>query len=714
MSPFEVALGLLRNLVAVTLCIVSIGLIRAAFWKRNQIIPGWLLGVLFAGAAFVGLLFPVAYSPGVIRDFRNSLIALSAFYGGFPAGIVSACLAGGYRLYLGGGGALGGILGLFSSAVVGHFFRNLPPASDSRQSFWRLFLLGIFVFAITFMWSWTLPKEQVIKAVGTFFFPELIAYPLVTALFGILYQLETDRQRSMDRFRAVFKESPLGILVLSTSNLRIIDVNPAFCRMIGYTAAELLKCRIADIVHPTHREEAERFTPNEPPIDPQEFKGERRFLKKTGEGVWLNVAAAEIRDQDSRLHYAIAVIEDITDRKRAEEALQQYLRRLQILHKSDQAILKAQSTETIIHESLRYVREMIPCQRTSVMLFDMEARTARIIRAEISRTSRIKEGSVISLDGFSEVEGLLKGIPLAVQDLSALSETTGLLDTLRKEGTRSYLMIPLVVHDRLIGTLNLGAEAPGAFDPEKMEIAGEVANSLAVAVHNTQLVEETMRHREELKRMSALILQAQEAERKRISIELHDEMGQAMTGISLNLAVIERSIRDGTDHLLMERLAETRLLADRATDQIRDMSFHLRPSILDDLGLEPALRWYIGRFAKRMNLQARFEAVACEGALSPETKTVLYRVVQEALNNVAKHADARRIGVRLSCNDHLSTLVIEDDGRGFDAAGLSSGLGLIGIRERIDFLNGTFRVESLPNCGTRLVVSVPMETGDSE
>jgi len=90
MSPFDVAFGLMKNLVAGTLSITFIGLIRASFWKRSKIIPGWLLGLLFAGAAFVGLLFPIAYSPGVLRDFRNILIALASFYGGHQSGLVAA------------------------------------------------------------------------------------------------------------------------------------------------------------------------------------------------------------------------------------------------------------------------------------------------------------------------------------------------------------------------------------------------------------------------------------------------------------------------------------------------------------------------------------------------------------------------------------------------------------------------------------------------
>ena len=281
MSPFDVAFGLMKNLVAGTLSITFIGLIRAAFWKRSKIVPAWLLGLLFAGAAFVGLLFPVAYSPGVLRDFRNILIALASFYGGLQSGLVAAGIAGTYRLYLGGGGALGGVLGLFTSAVAGAFLYKKLSAKSLQASFRRLLILGLVIFAITFLWSWTLPKEQVFKAIQTFFIPEFIFYPLVTALFGALYQLETDRQTSMEQFRAVFQESQVGIIITSIAENRIIDSNPALCSMLGYKRQELLNLTLFNILHPDHAPEIERLLQMDEESSPQGFKVERQFIKKT-------------------------------------------------------------------------------------------------------------------------------------------------------------------------------------------------------------------------------------------------------------------------------------------------------------------------------------------------------------------------------------------------------------------------------------------------
>ncbi len=657
------------------------------------------------------MLFPVIYSPGVLRDFRNSVIALASFYGGIRVGIVAAGLAGLFRFYLGGGGTFGGIMGLISSAVLGALFHEMSLFRKPKASFWRLPLLGASVFLITFLWSWTLPREQVWAAIQTFFLPELLAYPLVTSLFGSLYQLETDRQSSMEHFRAVFSESPFGILIVDTTAFRIIDVNPAFCEMLGYRRSELLTLTLADIVHPDHHPESASMADERRAIL-RDFRAERKFRRKSGDVVWMDMAATEIREHAGQAA-CIVVLEDITQRKTAEEAQQRYLQRLEILHQTDQAILKAQSTEKTIQESLRYVREMIPCQQASVMLFDANAKQTRVVTAEITGERSVTDGLVVSLDRLQGIEKLENGEAVLFPDLSALPAEHDMFQVLRREGIRSYVMIPLNIHDQLIGALNLGTAEPYSFDKGKIEIAYEVANSLAVAIQNTRLLEEVMRHQSELKKMSALIIEAQEAERKRISVELHDEMGQALTGISIHLGVIEKMVQEKADASVRDRLLEAKMLANQASDHIKDLAFRLRPSILDDLGLEPTLRWYVGRYTRRTNIPVDLIVSICETDMDSDIKTHLYRVTQEALNNIAKHADARKVVVQLSCDQGWAVLMIEDNGRGFEVDQLTDGgssgrgLGLLGMRERIAFINGIFQIQSVPGQGTRLTVKVP-------
>jgi PAS domain S-box-containing protein len=222
------------------------------------------------------------------------------------------------------------------------------------------------------------------------------------------------------------------------------------------------------------------------------------------------------------------------------------------------------------------------------------------------------------------------------------------------------------------------------------------------------------RQRGDLERLSARLIHAQEEERKRISHELHDEIGQALTGISINLAEVEKGLSPTLAQSASERLAETRSLADRLLEQVRELSLDLRPAMLDDLGLVPTLRWYVKRFAKRANIDVELDASGFEERPAAEVETAIYRVVQEGLTNIARHANASRVSVRLAREEAKVSASIEDDGVGFDVQDvaapetLDAGVGLTGIHERISSLGGRVDVASRPGQGTRVKVEIPL------
>jgi signal transduction histidine kinase len=222
--------------------------------------------------------------------------------------------------------------------------------------------------------------------------------------------------------------------------------------------------------------------------------------------------------------------------------------------------------------------------------------------------------------------------------------------------------------------------------------------------------EDALRRRaDELAALQATLINAQEAERKRISLELHDEMGQSLTAIGINLEEIDRELSSQLSLPIKERLAETIQLNDRTLDQVRELALGLRPSLLDDLGLVPALRWYVNRYAKRLGIEVELETIHFEERAASETETVLYRVVQEALTNVARHAEASRVRVRLARHESTIAVTIEDDGKGFDrqAIGAERGTGLLGIQERVALLGGSSDIQSSPGQGTRLSAEIP-------
>lgn len=215
-----------------------------------------------------------------------------------------------------------------------------------------------------------------------------------------------------------------------------------------------------------------------------------------------------------------------------------------------------------------------------------------------------------------------------------------------------------------------------------------------------------------LRRLSRRLVQAQEVERKALSRELHDEVGQMLTALGIELANLQ-SLRAADGAAFGTRIEDVKRLNTEAMRAIRDLAMGLRPSMLDDLGLAPALEWQGREFSRHTGVPA---VVSVDGNLDhlPEAhRTCIYRVVQEALTNCAKHAMAKNVLVSVHGNEESVEVVVQDDGRGFSVASRSAGLGLLGIQERVQELEGTVRLNSEPGRGTTLRCQIPVTKGDT-
>lgn len=218
--------------------------------------------------------------------------------------------------------------------------------------------------------------------------------------------------------------------------------------------------------------------------------------------------------------------------------------------------------------------------------------------------------------------------------------------------------------------------------------------------------DEGLRTQQELKELSARIVSAQEEERRAISRELHDEVGQSLSALLMEAGNAAASVPN--DSLDVRRHVESiKKLAEASVNVIRNMTLLLRPSMLDDFGLVPALEWQAREVSKRTGLRVHVTAEESAGELPDEHKTCIYRVVQEALHNCARHAHARSVKVVVKQEPSKILLSVEDDGRGFDARRVR-GLGLVGMEERVNHLGGAFEIDSRPGAGTRVAVELPL------
>ena len=271
-------------------------------------------------------------------------------------------------------------------------------------------------------------------------------------------------------------------------------------------------------------------------------------------------------------------------------------------------------------------------------------------------------------------------------------------DAARKLNATSGLFVPLLARDRAIGVVavhdKLGSDP--RFSDGDLRIAETFASRAAVAADlSTRVARDALRR----------VVAAQELERRRLARELHDETGQALTSILLGLKAVEEA---PSDTVRQQAAAELRELVVTTLQDVRRLAVELRPKALDDFGLVSALERLVESFSAQTGIDTQLEARLAE-RLPEEIETALYRIIQEALTNVVKHARARNVSILIVRKDSSVSAVIEDDGLGFDpATAREEALGLLGMRERLELVDGRFDVESTPGAGTTIVAEVPV------
>ena len=396
-------------------------------------------------------------------------------------------------------------------------------------------------------------------------------------------------------------------------------------------------------------------------------------------------------------------------------AMQNAMERLCILRDLHREILSLRSPEEIAAIALERIRKIVACLRASVVLFDFDHELATVLAVKEDTPSSLTAGSHIPLKGVRIIPELYLGRVDIVEDVAQPEAASLITDYLQhdgaKTGIRAFVKVPLIVSRQLIGTLNLWMTASQTLSGEQIETAQEVANSLAVAIENARLFKSVNQHRKELQALATRLTEIEEAERKRLARELHDQVGPNLTALSINLRYLkecEALCENAAQH---RRLDDTvRLLHEIATC-IRDVMGELRPPMLDDFGLKATLEWFGKQFSERTGLQLKITGEAPAPRLPSAIETALFRIAQEALTNIAKHAGATNVEIVLQTSASRVRLEIIDDGCGF-AMNLHAqdkcrtGWGLTTMRERMAGLGGILRIESIIAKGTRVIAEI--------
>ena len=249
---------------------------------------------------------------------------------------------------------------------------------------------------------------------------------------------------------------------------------------------------------------------------------------------------------------------------------------------------------------------------------------------------------------------------------------------------------------------------PRAFDEEDIRLCSTLADQIGHAIRRARVIEALSRKQADLRAVSESLEKRLEEDRRRIARELHDELAQSMTAAKINLGLL-RTLTRGAAPGVRRAILETEAVVRSTIEDTRRIAMDLRPSMLDELGLVPALRWYADTFSRRTGVGVDVQANGGGGPAQKDVNTLLFRFFQEALTNVARHARARHVRIGLSGFNGSLRAVVADDGIGMRQGGApDQGLGLLGMRERIERVGGVLSIKSRPGRGTRLVADIPV------
>jgi signal transduction histidine kinase len=295
-------------------------------------------------------------------------------------------------------------------------------------------------------------------------------------------------------------------------------------------------------------------------------------------------------------------------------------------------------------------------------------------------------------------------LPVVVADLAQETRFVP-CELLLKHGVKSGIAVPIAGKPRPFGVLEANARQQRIFRDDEVNFVWSVANLLATVIEQRRVAAELREKREQLQTLSRKLIEAQEAERRAVARELHDDFGQVLTALKLNLI---RSERDE---------AESISLVDGAIARMRDLAYDLRPPMLDELGLSASLRWHVEREARRAGLEFQLELAPPEVRWAPTVETTCFRVAQEALTNVIRHGQARRVEVELHDAGGELRLTVRDDGRGFDVSEAhrrairGGSQGLLSMHERVALAEGVLEIDSSPGRGTAVHARFPLSAG---
>ena len=588
------------------------------------------------GAVGVALLVKAALGPALVPGAFITFYAavlLSAWYAGFAAGMVATVL----------------------SAAAGTYFfmpRLGSPAASAQLAAPRIALFVGMATTLSWVTAALVAARQRSQAALAAARDELEAR--VAERTAQLSEANAQLRQEMRRRAEAADTRTEDILESVTDGFIALDRQGAFT-YVNHSAERLLRrpretligrniwAEFPEALGSPFHGQYERVLTERVPVDIEAFYPPR--------GRWFRAHAYPSPEGLSVL------FEDVTERHERETTIL-----------SD--ILRALNAHLAVREAFPEVasglRSLTDCDRSSLTFFDPDYEGLTVVALDQVRTD-VQPGTRLRMDDIPAAANVLLGRPHVVPDIE-VELPAPLVQTLYGAGIRSALSLPLRGTKRVLGMLTLTWKRLNGPNISQLPLLIHIADAVALAAEKSLLFVEVRAAQERLQALSHRLLEVQEAERRHIARELHDEVGQALTALKLALDPLARQPAAAD-----ARLREAQALVDHLLERVRSLALDLRPAMLDDLGLLPALLWLIERFATQAGLHVSFEHRGLGQRFASDVETTAYRIVQEALTNVARHAATARATVRAWVDETTLNVQIVDQGRGFAPEALATG-----------------------------------------
>ena len=543
---------------------------------------------------------------------------------------------------------------------------------------------------------------------------ELEAFPVLRQRTRELESPERDRKRAEEALRRERDKAQMYLDVAGVA-IVVIDadekaslVNRRGCEVLGYSQEELIGRNWFDVCVPASiREDMRRLFRRlvSGEVEPTDYY-ESQVLTRQGDEKVMGWYGTRVTDEAGNCTGMLASGEDVTERKRAEKNILQRNRVLLALYNVLTSMTQTMEVNEVLREIVTQAGVALSSAYTCIMMMQEDG------KLEVcGEDCRNMPALPISAHLY-EVAGsiIASGEPLVVGDTETAQDTP---PALVNAGIKSYVGMPIKTKDSTVGAMLVHSVRRNAF-ADSIRLVAVFANQAAIAIENAQLYQVLTAERLQVEKLLSEVLTAQEDERRRVSLDLHDTITQSMYGVLAYVGAADALLSKSRQGEARADLAHAKEALEQTLVDLRRLATDLHPPALERMGLAEALRQHVGKFSRSNKTTAcSFNVQGTSRRLVPAVEIAAYRIVQEALNNARRHAAATELAVQLQFLPEGIELEVSDNGKGFDfSKGIASKtidghLGLAGMMERAELLGGSLKVQTSPGTGTRLVISIP-------